>query len=101
MVDAQQPVLFFTTVLRQLSEAVDSAGGTLLSQTLGTGGSGGKEHTHRAQSALGCPHYEQELMRKETFYGVRPEVWILIILVKIAVFCGAECCCLFDKKSTM
>ena len=69
MADAQQPTVFTAAINRELSPALNGAGGTALSGTVCKGGLEGTEYSHRAQSAPGGPYHEEVLMREETPCG--------------------------------
>ena len=65
--------------------------GAALSEIVRPGRSGGKEHPHRTQPPPRRPHYEEGVMRGQTFSGLWMEVWISIILEPKAAFCGMDC----------
>ena len=53
----------------RISQTPDPGGGAALSDADRTGGHDGTECTHRTEPATGGAHYEEVLMRAETFCG--------------------------------
>ena len=69
MVDDAYAAVLAAIVHRFFPQAPDPGRGAALSFPERRRGSGGKEYPHRAESAPCGPHYEEVLMREETFSG--------------------------------
>lgn len=74
MADDEHAAVLSAVVHRLLPQTPDPGGGAALSYLKRRRGSGGQEYPHRAESAIGCPHYEEVLMREQTFSGPWLEV---------------------------
>ena len=69
MADAQQLNVLPSANLREFPQPLDRPGGAVLSGAGSKRGSGCPEYPNRTKSATGSPHYEEVLMRAETFCG--------------------------------